>query len=329
LGFNEPVVKIREYREADAEKWDAFLSSSAQGTFLHSRRFLAYHGNRFIDRSLLFEGEDGSLQAVFPAAECAEDSRKVVTHPGATYGGLVHLPRTSPAQIHTMLVQLRQFLGAIGYRSLLYKSVPPPVQQTCVQGDVHALWREGAALVRRDLWNSVTLGTSMHSSPGHPRDARRARASGLTAELLEGERAYAAFHSMLTEVLARHGAEPVHTPQEMLELRRRLGDQVQLWGCMAPDRELVAGVWLFRLHSACWHTQYQASGLRGRASCALDLLLETLAAQASEQGVRFLTLGASTSAQGRTLNSGLFAFKAGVGAGSVVHDFYELPLNPP
>jgi hypothetical protein len=321
------MVSARLYRDTDAESWDRFLRASAQGTFLHSRYFLSYHGARFTDRSLVFEDDQGALLGVLPAAQSPEDPTCIVSHPGATYGGLVHLPRCSPQQVHAMLQAARHFLGGMGYEAFVYKAVPSPVQATCVHADVHALWLEGAKLVRRDLWNSVALHGHPHAARSHLRDVQKARTTGVIARPLKEEPDYAAFHGMLVDVLARHHARPVHSLADMLQLGGRFKDHIQLWGSVAADGELLAGIWLFKLHDACWHTQYHASSPRGRASCALDLLLHTIASEASSAGVRSLTMGSSTTAEGRCLNHSLFAFKSCVGAGSAVHDFYEIAVG--
>ncbi len=58
-------------------------------TFLHTRRFLAYHQDRFKDVSLLLANDKG-IVGLFPAALDPAEARTVVSHPGITYGGLLH-----------------------------------------------------------------------------------------------------------------------------------------------------------------------------------------------------------------------------------------------
>src|SRR5258706_14896772 len=82
-------MKIRPYTGADAERWDDAVARSAAGTFLHTRRFLSYHGDRFQDCSLLCEDRKGRLIGVFPAALKPDDPACVASHPGAPYGGLL------------------------------------------------------------------------------------------------------------------------------------------------------------------------------------------------------------------------------------------------
>ena len=67
----EPVAipTIRPYTPADAEAWEDLIDRSCNGTFLHTRRFVSYHRERFRDRSLLLEDRRGRVVGVFPAAE--------------------------------------------------------------------------------------------------------------------------------------------------------------------------------------------------------------------------------------------------------------------
>jgi hypothetical protein len=321
-------MKVIGYSETHALRWDAFVARAAQGTFLHTRRFLGYHGDRFRDCSLLVEDTGGELIGLLPAAQSLTDLSQVVSHPGITYGGLLHLPRCAPSEVRSMLVAAAEHLNSLGFGSLIYKSVPLPVHRSWAQADLHALFLQGAKLIRRDLWNAIALQAQRHASAGHLRDARKAARLGLRAEPAHGDSEYGAFHQMLTETLAsRHGIAPVHSLDEMLVIARLFPHQVELWQCRAQDGSLLAGIWLFRLHDMCWHVQYIAASENGRKTFATDLLLATIVNRASEENVGFLTLGASTQNAGKDVNDSLFSFKSGIGAGSVAHDFYELHLE--
>jgi len=94
----EPVVDVatsvniivRHYEKRDAKAWDRLVGESWSGTFLHERRFLAYHGDRFADLSLVVEDDRGYIVGVFPAALDPAQGDVVTSHPGSTYGGVVH-----------------------------------------------------------------------------------------------------------------------------------------------------------------------------------------------------------------------------------------------
>ena len=81
-------LTVRQFEERDSVEWDRFCGESLQGTFLHTRRFLSYHGERFDDRSLIVE-QDGRWAGIFPAARTGQASM-IISHPGITYGGVLH-----------------------------------------------------------------------------------------------------------------------------------------------------------------------------------------------------------------------------------------------
>lgn len=319
-------MKITSLAETDVARWDQFVPKTAQGVFLHSRRFLAYHGTRFRDVSLLIENDKGQLRGLFPAAQALNEETRVVSHPGITYGGLLQDPGCRADEIMTMTASIRAWYRELGYRTLTYKAVPHHIQRQVVQSDLYAIWREGGKLARRDLWNVLDLSQPRNLSKGHNWGYKKAMKSDLKVDVLETD-AYEPFHKLLTEGLAeRHDTRPVHTLEELLELQQRFPGEIQLWGCKTPESEIIAGAWLFKLHTGCWHTQYITANAKGRELFATDLLLEELVSLAGKAGVTRFSFGCSTDDGGQSLNAGLFSFKAGFGAGAVVQDFYELEL---
>src|ERR1700730_17163182 len=83
-------MKVIKFSDDQSYLWDEFLKSCPMATFLHSRKFLSYHENRFKDESLIVTDDDGSWLGVFPSAVDNADSSQIISHPGITYGGLVH-----------------------------------------------------------------------------------------------------------------------------------------------------------------------------------------------------------------------------------------------
>src|SRR5947208_14116689 len=83
-------MKVSDYSEEYAELWDEFVAQAPMATFLHSRRFLSYHRDRFQDVSLVIENEENSLVGLFPAAGDPTQRKRVISHPGITYGGLIN-----------------------------------------------------------------------------------------------------------------------------------------------------------------------------------------------------------------------------------------------
>jgi hypothetical protein len=333
-------VTLRPFEPQDAEPWDALVDAAPGATFLHARRFLAYHGPRFRDMSLVIEN-NGRLAAVFPAAVDSADESHVVSHPGATYGGLV-APGLSASETLATLEAIAAHYRAAGFSRLTYKTVPLHLTALPSQADRYALWRLGADVTRRDLW-SVAWTDPKDGHLGDPGDgrarrrrerhARRSRAAERSElEIFEdaSDAAYGRFHALLCQNLQeRHGVKPVHTVGEMLDLRDRLGDEVRLGFVARQGRrnDPVGGVWTFRFAKVAWHTQYIAANVEGRDMQATYLILRHLLDEARHQGVATLSYGAVTEQEGRVLNPGLERFKSDFGGGLVIHDAYTLSLG--
>jgi hypothetical protein len=319
--------RAEAYRDADAARWDALVAAAPTGNLLHTRAFLAYHGDRFDDRSLLFVDPAGQVGAVLPAAVDPGDPARVVSHPGSTYGGLLVAPGKSGRQAMELLPLACRALAAQGFDRLLYKCVPPHLHAGAHQVDLYALWRLGGALVRRDLWNTLDLTQPRVVDADRARRLRRAHERDLRVGRETSADAYAQFHALLADRLREsHGQRPVHSVEEMCWLQAAFPAAISLWLARDGDGRLLAGVWIFDLGPA-WHQQYGAADARGRELAAQDLLLDTVIGHATAAGARHFSFGASTQDQGRVLNAGLFHYKAGLGEGAVVQDFYELDLR--
>jgi hypothetical protein len=318
------TASVSPYDAAIDDAWDDLVAAAPMGSFLHTRRFLGYHGERFVDRSLLFR--DGSkLVGVFPAAVDPTDERRVVSHPGITYGGVVHKGELLGGAMVQALDVLRQAYDAQGFASLRYKPVPFIYHRRPSADDVYALVELGARLVRSDLSCAIDL-----SERGRRRDRRRrgeqkARRRGVTVG--SGAERLDELWRVVEENLAqRHGAHPTHSLDELRLLMSLFPESIEVVTANL-DGAIVAGVVLFRSRRVV-HAQYIASNTAGRDASALDAVLEDCIEQARSSGARFFDLGTSTDPESRLLNTTLYEFKSEFGGGGVVHETYDLELQP-
>ncbi len=319
------TLRARAFVKSDELSWDAIAAESETGTFQHTRRFLSYHGDRFADASIVIEDASGKVQGVFPAAISASDRRVVVSHPGATFGGLLTFPRQRPAEVEMIVNHIVDYYRGKGFGKIIYKSVPSFLQVTETALDRYALYRLGARLSRCDLWSVLRLNAPRHRTKGHKWSVNKAKKHEVQVIQADDDLAYGAFHDLLSVCLReRHEGTPVHSCDELRMLRDRFPNAMQLWRAESPLGELLAGTWVFRYSPNVWHTHYIASTEAGRDKGAVDLLLETVMSEASRQGVTRFSFGSSTC--GLNLSEGLFNFKASFGTGSVIHEFFEIDL---
>jgi hypothetical protein len=319
------ALSVRSFGAADTQAWDAFCADSFQATFLHSRRFLSYHRDRFIDRSLVLE-RDGTIEALLPAAQHLLEPDCVVSHPGITYGGLVHDQRLVGQHTLTGLQLAAAHFRGIGYRRFVYKPVPHIYQRVPAQDDLYALFRGGASRVRCDLSSTIDLAHRRPVASRRRRGVAKAHKAGVSlGTTTSGQPGLQALWQVLEQNLSsKHGARPVHTLAEITLLIDRFPENIQVLVAQLDGR-VVAGVVLFVTPSV-WHAQYIASDELGRKVCALDLLFEHAVSGAEQARARWFDFGISNEQNGQVLNEGLYEFKTEFGGGGMVHEIYELAL---
>jgi len=310
------LIEIRPYEASLRSAWDDVVRNSRNGTFLHSRDFLEYHEDRFVEQSfVLFKA--GKAIAVFPATLI---EATLVSHQGLTFGGLIYKFDMHATDVIEIFDLILEYCKSRNIRKIIYKPVPHLFHSYCADDDLYALFRQNAILIRRDLSSAVIFENRPKMSSLRRRMIKKGNQTGLTI-MTDGF--YDEFHHLLEAVLQRHSATPVHSVEEMRLLADRFPANISLHGAF-DGRELCAGVWLFDFGHVL-HTQYLASSEHGRACGALDFLLAHIIDQYSPLK-RALSFGTSTEKAGRYLNEGLLLQKEGVGARSISLDCYEIAL---
>ncbi|MGJ9417713.1 GNAT family N-acetyltransferase [Massilia sp. CMS3.1] len=317
------MMQARFFDLDEASSWDNFCRGAHGATFLHSRAFLSYHGTRFIDRSVVIE-QHGEWLGVIPAAGHAADPSTVVSHPGATYGGIVHQGRLRGTQMLHAFDSARALWASAGYERLQYKAVPHIYQAAPAQEDLYALFRAGAVRYRVDLSSCIDLRCRLPVSERRKRGKRKAQRA--CVQVVRGRAHLAALWLVLADNLMRnHGVAPVHTLDEISLLVDRFPEHIHVMTALV-NGVVEAGIVLF-LGQTVAHAQYIASSEVGYSVNALDLLFDEAIGHSSQSGKRYFDFGISTEDQGLILNDGLAQFKNEFGAGGVVHEFYELNLK--
>ncbi len=317
------MLTVRPYQTADQESWDALCAQAEQATLLHTRCFLSYHGDRFVDRSLLIE-ENGTLLGLFPAAEHPSDRSHVVSHPGVTYGGVVHAGALRGELMLSALAAVTDHFSGQGYARLTYKVVPAFYHRIPSQDDLYALFRLGAVRVRCDLSSTIDLSHRGPVSQRRRRSLKKAQKAGVG--ITTGAACLPALWEVLAENLARkHDVSPVHSIREIILLSERFPENIECV-CAQLDGEVVAGALLFITPTA-HHAQYIASSEAGYRISALDMVFEYCIEQAGKLSKKWFDFGISTEASGKQLNDGLYGFKTEFGSGGFVHEFYEMKLE--
>lgn len=262
---------------------------------------------------------EGTLVGVFPANV---DHETVWSHAGLTYGGLVLDQTTKLRDVLEGMKALLARFHSEGRKKLIYKTIPHIYHVLPAEEDRYALFRAGAALIRRDAWVVIDNAARGPVQDRRRRSAAKATRSGVTVRDTTDLKS---FWTILRDNLQRkHGVDPVHTCDEMGHLAVRFPENIRLTAAFEGGT-MVAGVLVFLTRSVC-HVQYPAASERGMKIGALDIVHESLIEQ-YRPSRRFYDFGSSTEDAGRRVNAGLMDFKEGFGARCVVHDFYEVDIE--
>ncbi len=317
-------MKTIAYAPFLASLWDGLVRNSRNGTFLFERRFMDYHQHRFEDASLMFLDEEDCVLGLFPANACRSE-RKIISHAGLTYGGLVLSPWTQLSHVREMFKAAAAYYMANGLRQLIYKPSPHIYHAYPAEEDLYWLNRAGAELASRSVSSAIRLSSPLATELWH-RKMKKAACADLRLEE-GGEEHLLAFWEIVETVLReRHATRPVHTAAEMLILMQRCPENVRLFTATDVDGHVVTGALLF-VTDRVVHVQYMEAGEEARRRRALDWLIHQLIARFVEEGYEYFEFGISTEQGGTVLNEGLAYQKEGFGGRAVCYDSYTLPLQ--
>jgi hypothetical protein len=291
------------------------------GTFLHTRAFLGYHGDRFDDASVVLRDDGGRLLGVLPAAGAG--AGEVGSHPGATFGGIVHDGSLGGPAMIEALAAVADHYRSQGFERLRYAPVPHIYHRRPGGDDLYALFRLGAERVRCDLSCAVDLEDGPRLSSRRRRGLAKARRQGV--EVAEGPELVEELWPVVEANLAeRYDARPVHGVEEMRMLADLFPREIVVVIARLSGVP-VAGAVLFE-NPRVSHAQYIASLAAGQEAGALDAVFDHCLTRAGDRGARYFDFGTSNREAGRVLNEGLHEFKAQFGGGGVAYEHYELDL---
>ncbi|WP_448518569.1 hypothetical protein [Rhodoflexus sp.] len=299
--------------------WNDFIAQAKNTSFLFHRDFIAYHGSRFEDYSLMvFEGN--SLRAVLPANLTAEG---LFSHQGLSYGGLVIDRAATMPQVVAMMREILAFLCEKNIQKCHLKLIPTIYHRYPANEIDWILFRLQAVLYRRDF--ATVVDNSVAELPWQQRRVRAAKkAAQKQAIIRSGYEELAPFWEqvLIPNLSIRHGLSPVHTLDEIQHLARLFPRQIIQHNIYLTASEPAAGCTIF-LNDRVAHAQYIANNPSQMNSGCLDLLFEKLIRE-TYRYCRYFSFGISNENQGLLINKGLTEWKEGFGGRTITHDFYEI-----
>lgn len=319
------------YESSYEKAWDRFIEEeSINGTFLQTRNFLNYHPKeKFIDNSLLFM-KGNNIIAVIPANVIIdENGKKFVSHMGSTFGGIV-LGRQYKkiSELEIIFEELENYLIENKFSEIILKQT----------GRLYA--KEESELLEYFLF---LMGYSVSYEMGYfinfdkykedivqnfNSSRRRGYKNSLKHELefkeLISDEEVKDFYAVLSNNMHKFHTAPVHTLDEILELKNdRIKQTIQFYG-VCFEKKLLAGSAVFNFGKKIFHTQYLASNQDRLSLYINEFLYKSLIETARNNGFKYLSFGTSTLDNGKILNKSLAHFKEGFGTMEYVNStFYK------
>ncbi len=315
------MYKIVAYEQNFEEQWDDFVENgSINGTFLQKRKFLNYHpADRFIDASLLVFYK-GKLEAVIPACSQQYDEKKIFnSHAGSTYGGIViskYLYRMQ--KVLTLIAEVEDYVREKGYTSIIYKPTMNLLSNPwsdlfsyCFCHSGYTEYKEMNLYVNYDNYNADILS---NLSKMKQRIVKKCEREGLGVREIEANGEIYHFHSIIEKNLEKYGRKPVHTVEELMDLKRRFPDEIRFLAAFI-DEKMVAGTMVFEFKKyKCAHTQYLAADPEYNKLSPMSYIYYKTAELYYNRRFKKLSWGISTEENGAKINMGLTSNKEEYGS---------------
>ena len=312
-GFN-----IERYYDSLSNVWDDFVERSKNGTFMLTRRFIGYHGNRFEDASLLVY-KNQKLIAVFPA-NCKENT--VYSHQGLSYGGLILPKQIKLKDVLTVFGEILKYYNQNGFSNLLIKQTPTLYHLEPSDEIEYALFVCDAKLYRRDA--AICLRPSSFA-PNENRKRKIKSANSHNFQIRETENMKPFWNEVLIPNLQiSHGGTPVHSLHEIQFLRDSFPENIKQYDIYEGDN-IIGGTTLFNANKTSL-AQYISTTPYGKSTDALSSLFSTIITKEST-GFKYFSFGHSNENNGRALNHTLSYWKESFGGSTMTQDFYDVQTS--
>ena len=322
------MITLKRFMETQSKQWEACIGNSNNGTLFHRRKFLNYHPkDRFEDHSLMAYKKD-KLLSVFPAAVKIENSKRfLVSHPGASMGSFVvpvNLSIADAMELGKILVKYTREQSFDGIRITL----SPSLYQSRISNYMDfSFFKQGFTYAKRDITSVLFLENNIENNlqkfrSSHRRAVRKAQESGVVVRRSED---YAAFYNILVQNLSiRHHVAPTHTLKELLEIKNRFPEDVNLFGAYL-NNEMLAGAVNFIINEHVVLAFYISHQEKYQEYRSVNLLFYSIFNWAISKGLKIYDFGTFTVDE--EPNMGLGRFKENFGASGVFRDTVELNLT--
>ena len=326
------MYEILPYSPELDQRFDHFVEKeSVNGTFLQTRRFLNYHpADRFVDASFALQ-KSGTIVAYFPGV--VKDG-SFVSHAGSTFGGpIIAKPYYTGARLFEILQEADQYLTT-NFKHVTLKITPPLFAEE--SPDLLEYVLEHLGYTRHtELSSQTPLSKDIDPIENCNRNQRRLwtyaqkfidalpESEKWEYRAIESDQDIATFHKFLVISKEKHNTKPVHSAEELIDLKKRIPQNLRFRGLFFKGRYVCGMMQFIFDRTRVLHDQYISpdesfSEFHHTTPMNLFALRE-----AAAEGFTHFSWGISTEDHGNVLNEDLLHYKESFGALPCVNARYE------
>lgn len=323
------MFEVLPYDSHLEARWDRFvMRESVNGTFLQTRRFLNYHPQgRFRDVSFLLESS-GTIVAAFPGN--LTESGEWISHQGSSFGGPVISKNFYTAERVQHIIECAEgYLKGI-CKSVKMRPTPGLFAQESTALLEYTLEHNGYKR-QSELSAYCTLDQDTDPLEACEKNCRAVFRKSIPFDLEYRDitdEEMPEFYRHLCISKVKHNAKPVHSLEELLDLRHnRIADEVKFQALWKGDM-FVAGMMTFDFEQASIrHAQYIAPNEEISDFQPTTAMYINVMREAAKDGFKKFSWGISTEDCGEYLNLPLFKFKESLGAKATLNLVYSKDIQ--
>lgn len=280
---------------------------------------MEYHGDRFMDASLILYREELPV-AIFPAEQ---EGSTVYSHRGLTYAGWIFVKGLGRQIVEDLIIETLEYYQDENLTQVEVRMVPDFFARGS-QDYLHAaLIRLGAKQITTVAHHCTPLPYNV-SDRGKRWGKRQAEKYGL--ELNPSSDLKSFWEKILIPNLQeRHQVLPTHSLDEIGKLRLRFPSHLHFFA-VTQKAKMLGGTLVFETDTTA-HLQYVAASSLGKSLRCLDLLVTWLIEEVFSEKAYF-NMGVSHVPATGEINHGLVQWKESFGGKPVEVATYRLTTNP-
>lgn len=322
-------IEIIRYNREYETRWDLFVDTSINGTFLHKRSFYNSNPqNKVDDHSYLFIKKNKIICLI---SGCLVESDNKITfhsHLRATYGGFIFSDKVGTVESLKIVELLLAELKSKGCQRVIIRNPFRFLYKELSDEFEYALWFNNFTIQSRELEIAIPLKTKSQSSlkkyeNGTKYNVKKAWkfVNVKESNLSEIE----VFWKILTEnLLRKHNKKPTHDLSQIKNLIKQCGSENFKLFSAYYDKKLVAGCFIFIINNNL-HAQYIGQDETFQEFRPLNAVIDYIINWGFDNNYRYFNLGTANEG-GKVINEGLFHFKESFGGRGVLRETHELIL---